>query len=128
MNIRITDNKTIFSIQQEFNATFPFLKIEFFKHKHGNHQLNPKKDMLSPALTLKQISKKHISGTIEIKENMRVADLESAFWDLFNLSAQVFRKSAGTWIETSVTDDWTLKQQNEEGKDLSNLFKADNVE
>jgi hypothetical protein len=43
---------------------------------------------------------------------------------LFNLSVQVFRKSAGTWIETSVTDDWTLKQQNDEGKDLSDFLKS----
>jgi hypothetical protein len=33
----------------------------------------------------------------------------------------VFRKSGKTWLETSVTDDWTLKRQNEEGMELSRM-------
>ena len=123
MTLTIDDNKKISNVQQEFNAMFPYLKLEFFKHAHGVHQGSPKKDMLNSNLTLKQFSKKHIDGTLEIKETMKVSDLENSFQMLFSLSAQVFRKSAGTWIETSVTDDWTLRQQNDEGKDLNDFVK-----
>ncbi len=124
MTLTIDDNKNISTIQQEFNSMFPYLKLEFFKHAHAVHQGTPKKDMLNANLTLKQFSKKPIDGKLEVKEGMRVSDLESSFQILFNLSVQVFRKSAGTWIETSVTDDWTLKQQNDEGKDLSDFVKS----
>ena len=124
MVLTIDDNKSITTIQQEFNAMFPYLKLEFFKHKHNVHQGNPKKDMLNASLVLKQFRKKHTNGKLEVKENMKVSDLESSFQTLFGISAQVFRKSAGTWIETSVTDDWTLKQQNDEGKDLSDFMKS----
>ena len=124
MTLKIDDNKSIAAIQQEFNAMFPYLKLEFFKHAHDTHQGSPKKDMLNSSLTLKQFSKKHIDGALEIKDSMKVSDLESSFQMLFKLSVQVFRKSAGTWIETSVTDDWTLKQQNDEGKDLSDFVKS----
>jgi len=123
MTFKIDDNKSIATIQQEFNAMFPYLKLEFFKHAHEVHQGSSKKDMLNSSLTLKQFSKKHINGTLEIEDSMKVSDLENSFQMLFKLSAQVFRKSAGTWIETSVTDDWTLRQQNDEGKDLSDFVK-----
>ena len=123
MILKIDDNKSIATIQQEFNAMFPYLKLEFFKHAHDEHQGSPKKDMLNSNLTLKQFSKKHINGSLEINDSMKVSDLENSFQMLFKLSVQVFRKSAGTWIETSVTDDWTLRQQNDEGKDLSDFVK-----
>ncbi len=124
MILIIDDTKKISTIQQEFNAMFPYLKLEFFKHAHAIHQGNPKKDMLNSSLTLKQFRSKHTKGKLEIKEDMKVSDLENSFQVLFGISAQVFRKSAGTWIETSVTDDWTLKQQNDEGKDLSDFMKS----
>ena len=123
MILKIDDDKSIATVQQEFNAMFPYLKLEFFKRAHGIHQGSPKKDMLNSKLTLKQFSKKHLDGKLEIEDSMKVSDLENSFQMLFNLSAQVFRKSAGTWIETSVTDDWTLRQQNDEGKDLSDFLK-----
>jgi hypothetical protein len=123
MTLTIDDNKKISAIQQEFTAMFPYLKLEFFKYAHKVHQGNPKKDMLNTNLILKQIRDKHANGKLEIKENMKVSDLETAFQTLFGISAQVFRKSAGSWIETSVTDDWTLKQQNDEGKDLNDFMK-----
>ena len=123
MTLIIDDNKNISTIQQEFNSMFPYLKIEFFKHTYGIYHGNPKKDMLNSNLSLKQFCKKNGNGTLEIKDSMKVSDLENSFQRLFSLSAQVFRKSAGYWIETSVTDDWTLKQQNDEGKDLSDFVK-----
>ncbi len=123
MILMIDDNQKISAIQQEFNAMFPYLKLEFFKHAHKAHQGNPKKDMLNASLTLKQIRDKHANGKLEVKESMKVSDLETQFQTLFGISAQVFRKSAGSWIETSVTDNWTLKQQNDEGKDLSDFMK-----
>ena len=67
MILTIDDSKTISDIQQEFNAMFPYLKLEFFKRAHGIHQGNPKKDMLNTTLSLKQFQKKHPNGKIEIK-------------------------------------------------------------
>jgi hypothetical protein len=33
---------------------------------------------------------------------------------------QVFRKSGKVWLETTVTDGWTLEEQNLQGEALSN--------
>ncbi|MHB8259351.1 MAG: hypothetical protein ACYDCN_14215 [Bacteroidia bacterium] len=123
MVLTIDDKKRISTIQQEFNAVFPYLKLEFFNHTLAVPPDNPKRNKINSNLTLKQFRNKDRHEKLKIKDNMKVSDLESLFQHLFNISAQVFRKSAGTWIETSMTDDWTLKQQNEEGKELSDFLK-----
>ncbi len=123
MILTISDNQKLSDVKDEFNKMFPFLKLEFFKHKHGVHGGNAKSDMLSSDLTFKKASKQHNEGGIIIKENMSVANLEQLFQDVFGISAQVFRKSGRSWIETSVTDDWSLKRQNEEGRELSSLAR-----
>lgn len=119
--IQINDKKKIADLQQEFNEAFPFLRLEFFRHKHLGYHGSARKDMLNPELTLKQSSRQHNEGAIVLKESMKVSELEELFRELFGLSAQVFRKSGSSWIETTVTDDWTLERQNEEGRELSSL-------
>ena len=119
MKIIIKNITTISVIQKEFNTIFPYLKLEFFKNQHKAYQANAKKDMLNTAQTLMQFQKKNHEGEILINENMSVAELEKQFQEIFEVSTQVFRKSGKSWIETSVTDDWTLKQQNDEGLELS---------
>ena len=47
---------------------------------------------------------------------MRTWELEERFEKDFGLHVQVFRKSGNIWLETSVSDDLTLAQQNEKGK------------
>ena len=122
-SIKINDSKNISSLQEEFHELFPFLKLEFFHHRHNAFQGSYKKDILNPDMTLKQCRKKNTEGAILLKETMKVSEIENLFQDIFGLSVQVFRKSGRSWIETTVTDDWTLKQQNDEGKELSFLSR-----
>ena len=121
MVLAINDNQKLSEVKNDFNTLFPYLKLEFFKHKHGLNESNSRADMLSSELTFKKVRRIHNEGAIIIKEEMQVAELEQLFQEIFGISAQVFRKSGKSWIETSVTDDWTLKRQNEEGKELSHL-------
>jgi hypothetical protein len=51
-----------------------------------------------------------------------VQDVEQLLWDAFGLSVQVFRKSGNLWLETTVTDQWSLAYQNEQGRELSEQF------
>ena len=50
---------------------------------------------------------------------MSVADLEKAFMNKFGLLTQVFRRSGNIWLETSITDGWSLKQQNDLGREIT---------
>jgi len=122
-SIRINDSKKISDLQKEFNDVFPFLKLEFFHRPHANHRGSLKKDIFNTGMTLKECYKKDAKGSILLKADMKVAELEELFQNVFGLSVQVFRKSGNSWLETTVTDDWTLKRQNDEGRELSSLSK-----
>ena len=58
---------------------------------------------------------------IEVVEEMKVKDLERIFKDQFSLAMQVFRKSGNLWLETTMTDNWTLQQQNDHGREISTV-------
>jgi hypothetical protein len=115
--MKINQHKTITEIQQEFSGLFPFLKIEFFKNAHNTFGGNSNKEIVKSNEALKIKS----GGEIQITENMSVNELEQQFKSRFGLNIQVFRKHGKTWIETTVTDNWTLVKQNEEGRTLSEL-------
>lgn len=103
-------------IQKGFNTAYPFLKLEFFKKPHSEKRLSPSSEKINPEEKIKKIP--HHSGhhSIKIGSDRTVADLEQEFWKFFGLSAQVFRKSGNLWIETSLTDSWTLDKQNKIGE------------
>lgn len=119
----ISSDLNITAIKEEFNRLFPYLKIEFFKHAHKVNSPSAKADLLESNHTLKQLHRKASGHTLRITEDMQVAVLEQQFQEIFGISAQVFRKSGRSWLETSVTDDWTLKRQNDEGKELSGFIR-----
>lgn len=120
MKITVNYDKTIQELQKEFNALYPYLKIEFFNKPHGAEEALPKSMMFNTDRKIGSIAKNGASGVIEISKELTVASLEKSFWEQFGLSVQVFRKSGKLWIETSLTDAWTLERQNEEGKEFSN--------
>ena len=59
---------------------------------------------------------------MEVLDTTTVHDLETGFRERFGLSVHVFRKSGNLWIETTMTENWTLKQQNEHGMEISKPF------
>jgi hypothetical protein len=121
MKITINNNRKIFAVQEEFNAKFPFLKLEFFSKPHKAAGSSPKNLMKSNSKTLADCRAGHEEGILTITPNMTVAELEQRFADAYGLSVQVFRKSGKVWLETTITDGWTLADQNEEGQILSTV-------
>jgi hypothetical protein len=125
MELTIRPNRLISEIQKEFNAMFPFLKLEFFKNR-GGRQLE-----YTPSNIIRRDHKLgdgqvHITdGTLTIEPEMTVKQLEKNFKDEFSLAVQVFRRSGNIWLETTMTDDWTLGHQNEHGRELSTEKKKD---
>ena len=117
--IRITDNKTIQAIQEEFSDHFPFLKLEFYASAHTVGEGSANDDRIDPKLTIGAIRTKLNPGELSIHGNQKVSTLEEAFQEFFGLSVQVFRKSKELWLQTTSTDEWTLSEQNESGKAMS---------
>lgn len=63
---------------------------------------------------------------IAITPDMTVVELEQCFNNIYGLGIQVFRKSGKGWLETTVTDGWTLKEQNKQGEALSKVSEFKN--
>jgi hypothetical protein len=117
MLLVISKERTIRDLQMDFNAQFPFLKLELYKRDNAYPALRVKKHL--PGLTtLKQAGLKE-SGVLEIQKETTVVTLEQWFFLNFGLDVQVLRKSGMLWLETTITDKWTLEKQNEHGREIS---------
>ena len=57
------------------------------------------KPMITPAMTTKK--------------------LKDQFLEYYGLPVQVMRRFGNTWVEATVTDGWTLEEQNKQGERLS---------
>ena len=116
MMLDINGDKTIREVQQRFNAQYPFLKLEFYKVQDSSPAIAGRK-RLDHSARLKAAGLKK-AGRFAIKEEMTVGELENAF-EQFGLQVQVSRKSGILWLETTMTDRWTLRKQNEHGREIS---------
>lgn len=116
--MRINSRGQVSDLQREFNLLFPFLKLELFKHKHGNRGASPKQEKLPSFMYLSDLARQ-MPEQLNIPESMTVQELEKLFEDQLGLHLQVFRKSGTLWLETTITDGWTLKQQNDHGMEIS---------
>lgn len=124
MNITISDTRSVADIQKEFTQTFPYLRLEFFARPHKAGKPSPRSQMLT-ARTLGECRTRHTTGDIQITPAMTVATLEEEFLSHYGLSVQVFRKSGKVWLETTITDGWTLAEQNAQGEALSGNRRLD---
>ena len=125
MNFHIEPNRLISDIQKEFNKSFPFLKLEFFYNKNHSRTKIQGKEIIPHYKKIGDEQKSVTNGEIVIKDDMKVNELENIFQEKFALSAQVFRKSGNLWLETTMTDNWTLHQQNNHGREISTETKRD---
>jgi hypothetical protein len=112
----IKDSKLISVIQKEFNDKFPFLKLEFYEKKHAIGEGSEKTEKIDPGKIIAEIRSKHNTGELSINGHLKVKTLEEHFADDYGLSVQVFRKSGDIWLQTTSTDEWTLSEQNEHGR------------
>ena len=111
MKIHISDEQSIMEVKQAFYQAFPMLKIEFFTKPHAKREPSDYTHRIDVNTRLKDIRKKHNEGDIHIAANMKVATVEENFLENFGLYVQVFRKHNDIWLETTVTDDWTIAHQ-----------------
>jgi len=106
----ISEDTRIGKIKTDFNAEYPFLKIDFLKGDAANK---------TRAEEFEKINAGKKVDNIDINKQKTVAQLKKDFKEIFGLTAEVFRKSGTVWIETSLTEDWTLEQQNSEAEFIS---------
>ena len=125
MHLRIAPNRLISDLQKDFNNAFPFLKIEFFQNRNPQTSTVAIRQILPHNKRIVDGQTSVTDGDIEVNSQMKVKELEKIFKDQFSLVAHVFRRSGNLWLETTMTDDWTLGQQNEHGREISTDTRND---
>jgi hypothetical protein len=121
--LRITPTRLISEVQSEFNHAFPFLKLEFFQ-KRLRLQSNFRQEIkMSPSSRIGECQSFISEGEIEITKKMMGRELEQKLKEQFGIIAQIFRRSGNLWLQTTMTDSWTLEKQNEHGMELSQAYE-----
>jgi hypothetical protein len=119
MRLKISPDRLISDVQKDFNAAFPYLKLAFFRKRNSGVKEFSSTEMLPLHQRIGKRQTEVTDGDIDIHQEMKVKELENIFRDQFCLAVQVLRKSGNHWLETSMTDNWTLLQQNTHGRELT---------
>ena len=119
MKLIISDQQTIAEVKKQFNEAFPYLDLDFFYKQHKPGRPSNFKFLAKNTIKLSDLKIDQLTEEIVITPNMSVNLLEQSFGKRYGLGVQVFRKSGKVWLETTITDTWTLAEQNAEGESLS---------
>lgn len=114
MRFVIKYDDLIVDIQRKFSEIYPFLRIEFtFSGKPVGRASDNNTMFIGNGK----------ASALQISDAMTVADLQNELYAKFNVLCQVFRKSGNLWLETKMTDKWTLKHQNDHGAEISASYE-----
>jgi hypothetical protein len=110
------EGQFIRELEKAFNREYPYLKIETVRNglqaTDAPHYDGTGKD------SLRYRAKDLLKNEIGLNDAMKVSGFESALQSVIACPVQVFRKNNNSRIETKMTRDWTLKQQNDHGREL----------
>lgn len=108
-------------VQEEFNQIYPFLKIEFLRQEPGSQPAMDGEEVFGED-AIRDGARNLLEKDIRLTDSMKVGELEAALKELFGGPALVLRRSGNFWMETRMSRDWTLKQQNDHGEDITSAF------
>lgn len=111
--MKVTQETHLLNIQFAFREAFPKLKLAFFKNAHDKKEISSIAEEMIEDYTMAQLHNDFEEKDFSFNPNETVGNLESRFETELGLHVQVLRKSGGIYIQTSVTDDWTLSKQME---------------
>jgi hypothetical protein len=105
MQIYISDNAIIASVQRAFQAVYPYLKLEFYSQAQEVRKVSPDTpiDEIRDAVTY---------GWVDINHKRTAAELVSDLRDTMGLNAQVTPRNGDLWLRTACTIKWSLAQLN----------------
>jgi hypothetical protein len=119
MQLRVDPSKLISEVQSEFNQEFPFLKLVFFQYSSGDSNVTDINRTIPGSKKIGDYQAGITDSVLDIHPAMKVSELEKLLKDKFRLNTQVFRRSGKLWLQTTMTDNWSLAKQNEHGLELS---------
>ena len=114
MKLQIQDDMTVAALQAEFNAMFPFLKLEVKSElaKAGVHK----------STLLRYCRRVHTNGEFEVLPQEPLVEFIARLKQEFDLHVEVFRNCGKLWIATTLSNAWTLERQNNEGFEINSYM------
>jgi hypothetical protein len=132
MKIAIHKDTPIEEIKKAFSATWPHLKLVFFTKPHEVHHGTGAKFMIDDdTQTVGQIVPTFAAdGELLVAAGTTVWQLEQQLEKEFGLHVHVFRRSGETWLQSTVSDDLTLAQQEARGtaSDQQSIYIPDPID
>jgi len=119
LELHMKNETTCRNMQEEFSVSYPFLKIEFQKYQQTIEGRMIRTEKLLPEEKMSYFYRKTQLNAIDVGSDRTVLQVIREFEKLLNLKLLLLRRSGKSWIETTLTTDWTLEQQNREGYLLS---------
>lgn len=119
MKLQIEAGTKIKELQKKISETYPYLKVEFYKQPYSEMKVSEKKGKMLPDEIISGQSDSFEAENFDINRNRTVGAVEKEFYEKFGIAMQVSRRSGNIWIETSKTDNRTLKAQNQLGKSMN---------
>jgi len=116
MKLYVNQSSTLGEIQKDFRDMYPYLKLEFYKRIQTGNRETPSKDRLQANYLPGKINTGRVYAAIDISPQRSASELETDILNTLGVSAQVLRRSGTIWIQTTDTDKWSLRLQNEEGR------------
>ncbi len=115
-NILVNHNWTIAEFDGYFTESFPYLSISIY-YKGFEIPGHMK------TYTLLELGSIKSAKSFSIHENLSVRELVELFWLNLGLLITISRKVGHSKLETSFTNQWTLKEQNDMGIKLNIEFE-----
>lgn len=113
MELTICQHTSVKDLQDQFSYYFPFLQIEFYRSAASRKKSVLKQEKVAGDERVKQLMKPYNPCKVKIDRETTVSELEKMFRSN-GLNVHVYRKFGTFWIQTSLTNDWTLHRQNDE--------------
>lgn len=114
------DRRFIREIEKAFTTRYPYLKLEFLKD--GNHWMNVEAEGIDTDKWQRQ-AQDLLADELGLSDDLAIGDVEDRLKNLLNVPVVILRRSGNSFIETSMTRTWTLKEQNDHGRELSGVAK-----
>lgn len=111
--ITINNHRKVRAIQDEFNAFFPQLNIQFYVQSNHAHGGKTEHFISGSRMTLADCRNHKNDGEITISDLMNVGELKAFFANSFGLSVELFQKSGkNEWSHLPALDSDILKDIN----------------
>jgi hypothetical protein len=103
-------------VEKAFSALYPYLKMEM--PKTGPRWMSVEEDGIDAEKWQRQ-AQDILVNELGIKDELTVGEFETRLNQLFGIPIVILRRSGNFYIATTMTRTWTLKEQNDHGRELT---------